>query len=158
MAFTFKHVGKSLKDAQPAPSSVTPEDQNIAIGIKTPLSLGTKEILSVNYDLIDQISDNIRNLVQTNWGERLAVYEYGANLGPLLSELVSQEDFDSQAMQRISAAVGNWMPYVQLNTFTSTVQYSQNGTGMSARVINLNYDVPTLNVQNKSLEIALYAM
>lgn len=157
MAFTFKHVGKTLQGAQPAPT-VTQEAQNIAVGIKTPLSLGTNEILTVNYDLIDQISDNIRNLVQTNWGERLAIYEYGANLNPLLSELVSQDDFDSQAMQRISKAISDWMPYVQLNTFTSTVQYSQNGGGMSARVINLTYDVPSINVENKGLEIALYAM
>lgn len=137
-----------------------PTPAKVVIGIKTPLALGTDELLEANYDIGSQVADNLRNLVQTNWGERLAIYDYGANVGPLLSELVSQEDFDSTAMTRISDAVAKWMPYVQLNTFTSKVLYSENtrGNSMSARLMQLNYDVPAVNIQNKSLEIFLYVM
>jgi len=157
MAFTFKHTGRKLQAVQSPAVPTTPSAKPI-VGVKTPLAIGSKEILEVNYDVGDQVADDIRNLIQTNWGERLCNYNYGANLGPLMSELVSQEDFDTKAMQSISSAVETYMPYIRLNTFKSNVAYADNKGGLSVRIVTINYDIPAINIQNKGLEIVLYAM
>src|ERR1700675_720453 len=90
------------------------------IGIVTPLQLGAAEsIFTMTYAMADQVHDNLRNLILTNWGERLVLYDLGANLRPLTTEFTTQDDFDAAAVQRISAAVNKWMPYVSLEDFSS---------------------------------------
>ena len=88
------------------------------IGIKTPLRPGGNNgIFDGHFVLKDQVKDNLRNLMLTNWGERLGLYNFGANLRPLTTEIVGQDSFDAQATERSKGAVDRWMPYVSLDTF-----------------------------------------
>ena len=91
------------------------------IGIKTPLEFGTRRsgLLEMNFENDKQIKDNLRNLIQTNYGERVGIYAFGANLMELVGELSSKEDFDTEAMLRIKNATTRWMPFVELETFES---------------------------------------
>ena len=72
MAITFKSVGELSTDRK---FTTTPV-QN-PIGIKTPLSLGQDAdgIFSMHFKLEDQIQDNFRNLLLTNNGERLGLFD-----------------------------------------------------------------------------------
>lgn len=153
-SFSFKSVGKTREQAGAAviPSSPIP------VGILTPLSLGTDgSLFAVSYSLADQVHDNLRNLIQTNWGERLVLYKFGANLRPILSDMVSQDDFDAQAVTRIQDAVGKWMPFVSLEDFLS--QTNRNNNGSVANVdITLTYSVPALGVSKRALQVSLRAM
>lgn len=128
------------------------------IGIITPLRLGSQEgIYGMNYNLPDQVHDNLRNLLQTNWGEHLGIYDFGANLRPITTEFVSQEDFDAEAIKRISAAVSKWMPFISLEDFISEVDRTQNkNTGVFK--ITVSYTIPALQTGKRALLVTLYVI
>ncbi len=154
MTISFKSAGKTREErlVQQLVQSPTP------IGIKTPLRLGNDEgIFGMHYNLADQMHDNLRNLVMTNWGEHLGLYDYGANLRPLMTELVGADDFDAQAIDRISGAVQRWMPYITLETFESTTDrvHNQNTAVVKLTIV---YNIPSLSVFGKALEVTLYAI
>jgi phage baseplate assembly protein W len=152
--YSFKSVGKTQDQVQ----EETLVQTKFPFGIKTPLQLGTSEgILAMNYSLEDQFADNLRNLLLTNWGERLGVYDFGANLKPLTTELVSQDDFDNKAIARIKAAVDKWMPQIDLEDFTSIVDRNENANTGIIR-ISITYNIPALQTKKKGLQIVLYVI
>jgi len=152
--FSFKSSG--LTREQQIVEAIT--KSSLPIGIKTPLRLGTQEgIFGMNYNLPDQVHDNLRNLLQTNWGEHLGIYDFGANLRPLVTEFASQEDFDAEAIKRISAAVSRWMPFVSLEDFLSEVDRTQNkNTGVFK--ITITYSIPALQAGKRALLVTLYVI
>lgn len=155
-SYSFKSVGKTAE--QRLVEQI--ESTRVPIGIKTPLEIrdGNGNDIFVTYDnLASVVNDNLRNLLLTNWGERLGFYNFGANLRPLLSDLVSQDDFDTAAIERINAAVTKWMPYVSLENYISDTIRVDNQS-LARIVLRITYNVPTLGVTNKLLEINLSAM
>lgn len=153
--YSFKNVGKTRKSQDDAAVKAS----KIPYGIKTPLQLGNSSegILSMNFSLSDQFSDNLKNLLLTNWGERLGLYDFGANLKPLTAEFTSQEDFDTEAIERIKVAVDKWMPFVTLSTFESSTDRTENkNTGVIK--INILYRIPSLEDNDRSLQIVLYVI
>jgi hypothetical protein len=76
----FKSVGIKRVDI---PNNLNSET-NPYIGIKTPLQYGenSEGIFAMHTSLSDQLKDNFINLLYTNHGERLANYDFGANLKP----------------------------------------------------------------------------
>ena len=86
------------------------------IGIKTPMELGGDEgLFKMHSELDRQISDNLRNLLLTNHGERLGRYNFGANLRPLVFRY-GEDDFETEVSRRIQETVGREIPYVSLAT------------------------------------------
>lgn len=153
-SYSFKSSGKTKEQITEESTEVS----RVPFGIKTPLSLGSGEgILSMNYSLADQFSDNLRNLLLTNWGERLGLYNFGANLKPLASEFVSQDSFDDEAINRIRNAVQKWMPFIDLEDFSSVVDRNENKNTAIIK-ITITYNIPALAVSKKSLQIMLYVM
>ena len=154
-SYSFKSSGVTQQTTPANNITQTPP----VIGIATPLALGDTDLLVTNSDLAAQMADNLRNLIQTNWGERVALYDYGANLRPLLSNLVALEDFDSQAITSIKSAVGRWMPYVDLVDFLSTTDSTGKLTkGIAQISLTITYNIPSLNVKGKKLRVTLYAI
>ena len=155
-SYSFKSAGKTTEHRLVEQI----ETSKVPIGIKTPLQIneGEDSEIFVTYDnLASVVSDNLRNLLLTNWGERLGFYNFGANLRPLLTELASQDDFDTAAIERINAAVTKWMPFVSLENYMSdSLKYDNRS--LARIVIRITYNVPTLGVTNKMLEINLGAM
>lgn len=150
----FKSVGQTQQQAKDEFIFST----LVPIGIKTPLRLSNKlGLFEMNYSLEDQTADNLRNLLQTNWGERVGLYDFGANLRPLTADFSSQEDFDNEAVARIKSAVSRWMPYVELIDFTSEVDRLENqSTGIIK--ITVTYDIPRILVSNKKIQVVLYVI
>lgn len=153
-SFNFKSSGKTQEQRLVETLTTTV----IPIGIKTPLALGGDEgIFAMNMTLPDQINDNLRNLLLTNWGERVGFYDFGANLRPLASEFTTQDDFDAEAVQRIKGAVTRWMPFVSLDDFLSEVDRIENkNTGVIR--ITVTYTVPALNTPKRALQVTLYVI
>lgn len=149
---SFKSVGELSTDRkfQPTPNE-TP------IGIKTPLQLGQKNdgIFAMHFDIGKQIDDNLRNLILTNWGDRVGFYDFGANLNELTMELTS-EAFDLEAMTRIKRAVGKWMSFVELQTFNKTIIGRVQGSNVTQIKMQIIYAVPRLGITNKSLELTFF--
>lgn len=153
---SFKDVGtkgasrNALRTIRPDP---------LPIGIKTPLELDEngRGVFLMHYSLREQLADNLRNLVLSNHGERLGLYDFGANLRPLLTEWSNKEDFDKEAMRRISAAVSKYMSFVNLLGFESKPNYVDNiYTGIV--VLTLMYGIPALNLTEELLEITLFVI
>jgi len=153
-SYSFKSSGKTTE--QQLVELVT--NSPVPIGIKTPLRLGTEEgIFGMHYSLPDQIHDNLRNLLLTNWGEHLGIYDFGANLRPLMSDFTTQDDFDAQTVERINKAVGRWLPFVSLEDFISNVDRTENKNTVVIN-ITVTYTIPALNTGKRALQVMLYAM
>ena len=151
--YSFKGAGNNVADI---PESVdTPVRQKPPIGIKTPLELSIDNgLFTMHTDVAKQISDNLRNLVMTNHGERLGFYDFGANLRPLLFDLGS-EDADLKAIENIKAAVNKYMPFVSLSNFQVFVDRNDNKS--VAKVgIQITYKVPQIDTAVRSLEVMLF--
>lgn len=153
MARDFKSVGIKLgSDLQDrVATAVSPP-----VGIATPLTLSTENmgLLTMHYDLSDQIIDNLRSLVMTNHGERVGVYDLGANLQPLTLEL-SQPVWEEEAMIRIKTAVAKFMPYVDLQTF-EVVMLGSDDRGMGKVAIRMTYTVQGVQERPRAVEIIMY--
>ena len=90
----------------------------------------------------------------TNHGERLALYDYGANLGPLVTEYELGKDvFDDAAMQRIMTAVGKYMPYVDLEGFDSSQRSFTTDPGLGVVLITIDYSIPRASIPTTRLQI-----
>lgn len=154
MAFSFKHVGTRVVD-KTTQLAVTVKP----IGIKTPMRLGDSRegIFGMHYSMADQLHDNLRNMLLTNWGERLGMYDFGANLRPLMSEMVADEDFADEAMNRVRKACAKWMPYVDLETFDMT-SAAETHTGLAVKQLTIIYNVASLNIKERALRLILRAM
>jgi phage baseplate assembly protein W len=152
--YSFKSSGKTQEQLLTEQLAAA----KLPVGIKTPLRLGKDEgIFEMNYNLPDQVHDNLRNLLQTNWGERLGLYAFGANLRELTTEYTNQDDFDKRAMGRISDAIKQWMPYVELETYTATYNKTDNVNTAIIQII-IAYNVPSLSVTHRALEVDLYVV
>jgi phage baseplate assembly protein W len=127
----------------------------LPIGIKTPLQLGDGDhLFKMHTVLLDQINDNLRNLVLTNHGERLGLYDFGANLQDLVFELGSQEG-DQEAMGRIKRACSKYLPYITLDGFASEVDYFNNKE-VAKVVLYVTFSISRINSGQKGLKITLY--
>lgn len=152
-SYSFKSSGKTASVI----TTETPTTTVIPYGIKTPLRYGVDTIYEVHTSLADQVADNFRNLILTNWGERLGLFNFGADLRPILSNFASLDDFDSAAMQRINSAVSMWMPYISLGDFTSSTDRTNNKSVVPIR-LRITYSIPALEVKKRILELTMYAM
>ena len=85
---TFKSAGTLATD-----DKYSGTVESVPIGIKTPLQFGLVKsgIFDMNFEYADQINDNLKNLIMTNYGDRLGLYKFGANLRQLVSERTSRD-------------------------------------------------------------------
>tara|TARA_Y100000034_G_C6691855_1_gene304664 strand:+ start:28 stop:522 length:495 start_codon:yes stop_codon:yes gene_type:complete len=151
-SYSFQSAGKNVNDPALFPESTSLPKP---IGIKTPLQLAAGNgLFEMHTDLAKQISDNMRNLILTNYGERLGFYDYGANLGPLLFDL-GTEAADAIAISRIRKGIEKYMPFVALSEFQVYVDREDNAaTGKVG--IQITYKIPKVDNYIRSLEIMLY--
>jgi len=153
--YDFSSVGESATSYQKRVSTAASEAANPPIGIKTPLEMGLERdgLFRMHRNIEDTVSDNLRNLLLTNHGERLFRYDYGANLRELVFELGTEEG-DFEAINRIRNAVSTYLPFVNLQTFES-VQTPQTYTEPSKVIIKVTYSVPGLNNKTRLIEVVL---
>jgi len=150
--YSFKSVGVLSTDR-----TFKQKVNESPIGLKTPLRLGEKNdgIFAMHFSLGDQIQDNLRNLLLTNWGERVGFYDFGANLKPLTIELTSDE-FDSEVMTRIKSATSKWMSYIELKDFQKTIVGRVQESNVTEIRLLITYDVPKISLNSKALELSLF--
>lgn len=151
--YNFKSSGKSAEQL----NIETLSRAALPIGIRTPLRIDDKNLFAMHYNIADQVHDNLRNLLLTNWGERVGLYDFGANLQELTTELSNIDAFDEEAINRIRNAVNKWMPFIALNDFVSEIDNETNAnTGIVK--IKITYNIAQLGVENKALQIKLYVI
>lgn len=154
---SFRNVG--IREFETRQINTVLSQSTFPIGIKTPVSFGQRDegLFTMNTTLSEQIQDNLKNLVLTNHGERMALYDYGADLKSLATEYSAIDSFDSEAMVRINTAVAKYMPYVVLEGFRSEVVADESRyTGLVR--IYVHYSVPRVNIPTRVLEVSFYAI
>lgn len=153
MAIEFKNVGV-IKD--PGLSYANRNRSIVPIGIKTPVELDitTNAFVAMHTEVRAQLADNLRNLINTNWGERLALYTFGANLRPLVTDFGHKEDFEAEASLRINTAISRWMPFISPVSMQTFVDFENNEVVGKIKIL-IVYAIPALNVTNDQLEVTL---
>jgi len=99
-SYDFEAVGRLEAEFE---NTLTDTVAEIPIGFKTPMemSVGANSgPFKMRMDLAAQIKDNFRNMIATNHGDRLMLFDFGANLAELSFEL-GNENTDVMAINRI---------------------------------------------------------
>jgi phage baseplate assembly protein W len=148
-SYNFKNVGIE-RNSNELKTSRTFESH---YGIKTPLTKGEGMLFEMSSDFRKQINDNLANLIKTNNGERLGSYNIGANIRPLLTENLAEDDFAEVVMTRIKTAVSSSMPYVELSDFEYNMGKIDIITGAAPVLITLTYSIRSVNIINKKLSV-----
>jgi phage baseplate assembly protein W len=153
--FSFKSTGELGHKNKSLTRPKTPPP----ISIKTPLRIGADRtgIFEMHVDPREMIRDNLKNLILTNRGERLGRASVGANLQPLCSERLSRETFDAEAMMRIQMAVGKYMPFVELEDYSSTIEAPE---GVSTDAISkikivIVYNIPKFKIVKETIGVTI---
>jgi phage baseplate assembly protein W len=146
---SFKSVGTKVSENR-APTAPVP----LPIGITTPMQLGegSDGVFRMHRDLGDQIADNLRNLILTNNGERLGQYDFGADLKSLVFDYSSNPEWESDAMSNIKTAVAKFMPFVELESFETSID-TNNDPQIATVAITVTFNVPTANISNKAIRV-----
>lgn len=158
MSFKFKNTGQDLNEIRKRLSrNAKIEEENlIPVGIKTPLRSGSKSgetIFGMNFDLLDQVSDNLKNLLMTQKGERLGRGDFGTNLYKIYSQ-TNVENPDQLAINEIRETVTKFMPQVSLEGFESKkIDNSDNDPVIYN--IDISYKVPRLSEETRNIRINL---
>jgi phage baseplate assembly protein W len=152
--YSFKSVGQTLKSRQDRSKTILNRPRPIGIATPVTLDYGAYAFVKMHTDVGDQVTDNFRQLILTNHGDRLGLYDFGANLLELTFEMQAEE-VQGEAMRRISKAAAKYMPFIELDTFESFIDHFEN-QDIGKVGIRLGFNVPKLNITNRRLEILLY--
>lgn len=151
--YSFKSVGMTSAEVA---DQTTITGRIRPIGIKTPVQYSADNgLFAMHIDVVKNIQDNLRNLLLTNHGERLGLYDFGANLRPLIFEL-GKADFDAIAIRRINKAISKYMPFIEPLTF-ETFDDGMVEQNLAMVRLRITYNIPRLNVFEKGIEIILQA-
>tara|TARA_R110000868_G_scaffold103793_2_gene285649 strand:- start:1003 stop:1551 length:549 start_codon:yes stop_codon:yes gene_type:complete len=173
--FSFKSSGKLVTARELTENLIT---VNPPIGIKTPLEFSSgrngEDLYKMHFDAADQIKDNFRNLLLTNFGERLGNAGLGANLKALLYDASSLESIESEVIRRITITANKYLPIIEINnieirtlgldtnsknTKTTNVyndyQHAGNSSGLFGIVVFVKYSIPRLQSANQAIEVTL---
>jgi phage baseplate assembly protein W len=151
---SFQNVGYKIYEQR---KLVNPDVSLTPVGILTPLAIDEtgNTFFETSTDIVDIIKDNLRNLIQTNHGERLGRYYLGANLKPLAIEYTSDKDFDAEAMARINTAVRDYMPYINLEGYNSKASRAVDQSVTQVEIL-IQFSVPKINLYNGVIKAIIY--
>lgn len=170
--FSFKSAGTLVTSSELSKPTIVAQP----IGIKTPLefTLGrnNEDFYKMHFKPEDQIKDNFRNLILTNFGERIGRANLGANLKDLLYDITDIESLEAEAVRRITITTGEYIPVIQIkdinirflgldskiknnnqNLSNSTV--AGNSKGLTSMLIFVKYAIPRIGSDNQAIEVLL---
>ena len=164
--FNFKSSGMLVTDRKITEPVVIRKP----IGIKTPVEFGHSEdsLFKMHFNAGDQLKDNLRNLILTNFGERLGRAQFGANLRDISFDLGAIDRYEGEVAQRIREAVNSYISVISISDIsardvTNERDYQLNSLSAQARenglaliVIRVTYDVPRAKLFNQALEVLTY--
>jgi len=154
--YKFKSVGETVEEY--GQTRRTDIKARPPIGIKTPLRLDYDygNLFEMHYEKDSLIKDNFKNLLLTNHGERVGMYDFGANLQELVMEL-GASNTDNEAMIRITSAVKKYMPYITLHNFEGfSIPRDGNTGGTAQNGIRITYSAPVAGINQQVMEVILY--
>lgn len=158
-SFSFKSSGTRISDRNVSTEKVTKKQRDI--GIKTPLTnVQGHQIFDMHQDPVEQIKDNLRNLILTNFGERLGLYDFGADLSALVFEFTNNPAVESEISERIEVAIQKYMPGVQIESISEidldrNEKEEINRLGLAKIRLRIIYQIPSARIGNQSIDVTL---
>ena len=104
----------AIKDTSRKPF-IEDNNTNVRIGIDLPIRKGNNidGFFATTSTTIEAVKNNIRNLLQTNQGERLFQPNIGINLKQYLFGQITEETL-IQIQESISSTFNFWLPFVEI--------------------------------------------
>ena len=126
----------AIKDTSRKPY-IEDNDTNIKIGIDLPIRRGNDKegFFATTSTTIEAVKNNIRNLLNTNQGERLFQPNIGINLRQYLFGQITEETL-LQIQESISSTFDFWLPFVQIQNINL-----KNGTNANSIVIDILFNI-----------------
>lgn len=154
--FNFKSSGVRTTDRR-FTKQTTSEDR--PIGIKTPLEPGD-DMFKMHTNPIRQLTDNFRNLIMTNHGERLGMFNFGANLNSIVFEYSNSPNFEQVVGDTIIAATQKYIPSITItdieSVFIDEVEKNDaNRIGLAKVRIRIEYVIPKFKSPKLAIEVDL---
>ena len=87
-------------------------DPDTYIGIELPLTYGNSGFFKRTKTALEQTRSNIKNLLETNKGERLGNPTFGCDLRRVLFE--KEGDIESDIEEAITSAMNEFLPFVTI--------------------------------------------
>jgi hypothetical protein len=148
--YKFESGGNTQLDVLEEVKDIASKEISLPLSPKTPLRLSNSDdLFEMNYDLLDVLNDQIKNLIYTEPGERLCF----PNLGTSLKNVISRNDNLNSAIDNIANQIKNvitaYAPGIILNDVSA--EYSE--------VYQKKYNIPVALVTvNYSFfeQVALY--
>ena len=88
------------------------EINDYAIGLSLPLQMSTNTF-NQTYDNLVQLKSNVRNLLLTRKGERVAQPNFGTNLHNLLFEQ-NDDNLEGKIYQAVESSIKYWLPQLSI--------------------------------------------
>ena len=110
-------------------------DPNTHVGLSFPLGFSGNVLFNRTKTIEEQARHNLKNLLLTNLGERPHQPEFGSRL----LEVVFEFKDDALIEEVINEAVDRWIPYININTITTTVD----GTNPNRLNVSVDFSVST---------------
>jgi phage baseplate assembly protein W len=118
-----------------------------AIGLSLPLQMGGNTF-NQTYDNLEQLKSNVKNLLLTNQGERLAMPTFGCGLQRLLFE-PNDEDLNDKILNQVESAVNYWLPQLLINS----IEITASDTDKDKNTLNVSISFTAkYNQQNFSVD------
>ena len=144
----------AIKDTTRKPF-IEDNDENIFIGIDLPFrrSDGKEGYFASTTTTIEAVKNNIKNLVQTNKGERFMQPELGLNLRSYMFEQVTDETIIN-IQNDIVDTFKVWLPFVEIQD----IQVSANETddiGRNKLLINIIFNITKDPTSLESVQVEI---
>jgi len=126
----------AIKDTSRKPY-IEDNDTNIRIGIDLPIRKGNDKdgYFATTSTTIEAVKNNIRNLLNTNQGERLMQPNLGINLRRYLFSQITDETLVS-IQDSITSTFSFWLPFVQIQNISL-----KSGTNANSIIINILFNI-----------------
>ena len=126
----------AIKDISRKPY-IKDNDTNIRIGIDLPIRKGDDKdgYFATTSTTIEAVKNNIRNLLNTNQGERLFQPNLGVNLRRYLFSQITDETLIS-IQDSITSTFSFWLPFVNIQNISL-----KNGTNVNSIIIDILFNI-----------------
>ena len=101
----------ALDNSRTASARQRDRDPDSKIGLSLPMAMGRNGYFKQTSNLLEQTKYNLKNLLLTVKGERLAQPDFGSEIYGVLFENFDS-DFDNKIEQSIRNSVSRWLPHV----------------------------------------------
>ena len=127
----------------------TEEFNDYAVGLSLPLKNGDGGFFEQNFTSYNQAKSNLKNLLLTKKGERIAQPQFGSGLQSLLFEPIDSE-FENKITDTITESVEKWLPYITIEDIFIDISDSNKDRNKVWRNLSKKYKPTKLGKINKN--------